>query len=421
MGISYTPHAPIKVVRVIARLNIGGPAIQAILLTRYLPTGSFSPFLVTGPVSETEGDLLPYARECQINPFLISELGREISWRKDLISLWHLIKYLRRVRPHIVHTHTAKAGLLGRFAAWILGVPIRVHTFHGHTFHGYFSSCKTRMFLMLERMLAKVTHAIIAVSESQRRDLVETYRIASKSDIHVIPLGFDLEAFIKVPLRTGKKATLELGETFIVGFVGRLVHIKNPFLLLQAISRFKERHGTQESGRTAESGFSALHVDIIGEGELSEDLRHEVVRAGLDKTIHFLGWQRDMASIYERLHIVVLTSDNEGTPVALIEAMASGRPFIATNVGGIRDLMVGNGKQVAHEGDGEFTIFENGILVKARDAQGISNALAYAMDHEEHCSQMGKVGREFAVQHFSKDRLVSDIAFLYQRLLDSKC
>ena len=407
----------IKVIRIIARLNIGGPAIQTILLTESLPARGFSTILIAGSIGAAEGDMTPLAIEKKIDLHIVSELGRELSIKSDIVALWKICKIIKKNRPHIVHTHTAKAGLLGRLAAFLLRVPIRVHTFHGHVFHSYFSPIKTKVFVSLERLLAKVTNAIISVSERQREELVRTYQIAPREHIQVIPLGFDLSPFQMVQPRLERKNLNVQKDTFTVGFIGRLVPIKNPFLFLEGINHYRHMQSSLHPDITKQNKSSSLRVTIVGEGELKDELQREIIKTGLQEIVEFLGWNREMAPIYARLDVLVLTSHNEGTPVVLIEAMASGKPFIATNVGGIRDLMVGKGQHIDNEDEGAFTVFENGILTEANDVKGIGSALVYMRANEERCCKMGQIGREFALQRFGKDRLVSDICSLYQKLL----
>ncbi len=408
---------PIKVVRIIARLNIGGPAIQAMLLTRGLPPESFSSVLIAGVVGDTEGDMTGEAREQGVAPLIIPELGREISWRHDLAALWKLTRILRRIKPHIVHTHTAKAGFLGRLAAWLAGVPVRVHTFHGHIFHGYFGPRKTKLFLALERWLAWITDRLIVVSESQSNELALKYKIADRSKFEVIPLGFNLKPFEECHRRGVLRAQLGIpSDAFVVGFVGRLVPVKNPALILDAME-LVTAHAQRGSEPESRSSTEIVHLLIIGGGELEGSLKASVKEKGLERNVSFLGWRRGMAQIYAELDLVALTSANEGTPVALIEAMASGKPYVATDVGGVRDLMSRENRRVSGSLGGQFTLYDNGILVSPGDVEAMASTLLWCSLHRDEAAKMGQVGQTFALRRFTEQRLLDDMQGLYKELL----
>lgn len=401
---------PIKVVRIIARLNVGGPAIHAIMLTRELENASFSSTLITGVVGKGEGDITPEAYGQGVQPVVIPELGREIVWKDDARAFWKLLVTIRAIKPDIVHTHTAKAGFLGRIAALLAGVPVKVHTFHGHVFHGYFGPIKTKLFLLLERWLARITDRLIVVSESQRQELIHRYRLAGAAKIQVIPLGFDLSPFEKLACPGAARTRLAIpSDVLLVGLIGRLVPIKNPALLIEALALL---HATALPQK--------IHAVIVGGGELEDSLKREATHLGLDRQVTFLGWRRDMAGIYADLDLVVVTSVNEGTPVALIEAMASGRPFIATKVGGVPDLMCGPGQEQKGAWGAEFSLFGNGILIPSNNPRALASALSWVLDHRETMQSMGEVGRAFALERFAKERLVQDIHSLYTDLLVAK-
>ena len=230
---------PITIVRVIARLNVGGPAIQAILLTEAFHRRGYRTLLLAGEVSAGEESMEYLARERQVHAIPIAKLGRRISFLRDLQSLWRLIGIMRRERPTVVHTHTAKAGVLGRLAAMLTGVPVRVHTFHGHVFRGYFSSAVTRFFLITERFFARHTDCIVAISESQRRELIEVYKVAASEKVATIPLGFDLDQFLSIQERESElRQSSSCPETPpLVGWVGRLTSIKAPELFISSAAQ----------------------------------------------------------------------------------------------------------------------------------------------------------------------------------------
>ena len=391
------------VVRIIARLNVGGPAIQAILMTNAFRRKGYRALLVAGEVSPGEASMEYLAEANKVELIKMSNLSRGISFYKDLASLWRLIAILHREKPLVVHTHTAKAGTLGRLAAIATRVPIRVHTFHGHVFNGYFSSLVTRLFLTVERFLSRHSDCIVAVSESQRKELVEVYRIAPAQKIVTIPLGFDLGPFLRVNGREGSLgSSLGYGpDTALVGWVGRLTPIKAPGAFLDCAALLRE-------------DSPKVRFVMVGDGELRGECEDQIHREQLDKIVTITGWQRDLARFYADLDLVVSTSINEGTPVALLEAMASARAFVATDVGGVRDLMVGSGRSF----DG-MEIFDNGILVR-RDVRSLAGAVRHLLERLELCRDMGRAGRKFVRDRFSHHRLADDLEALYLSLAVSK-
>lgn len=404
----FVDASPIKVVRIIARLNVGGPALHAVLLTEGLNNATVRSLLITGTVGRLEGDMGYFAEAHGVKPLVIPELGREISWFDDLAALWKLVRLFRQERPHIVHTHTAKAGTLGRVAALLAGVPIRIHTFHGHVFHGYFGPIKTALFLWIERCLAVMTTKIVAISDAQRDELSGRFRIASREKFAVIPLGLDLASFLVIERRRESDDGRGDGRPLQVGFVGRLVPIKRPALAVDAFRRLVDKRQGQDS--------TALL--IVGSGELRESVEEAVAHAGLHERVRLVGWARDLARVYEWLDLVLLTSENEGTPVALIEAMAAGLPFVATRVGGIPDLMAGQERVVrSRDGRVAFSVWDNGVLAAPGDVEGLAAGMEYVLADAVRRRRMGQAGRDFVAARFSKDRLVGDVDALYKQAL----
>ncbi len=409
------PRNNFTIARVIARLNVGGPSIQAILMTDAFRQKGYRTLLLTGEVPEGEGSMEYLARERNIVPITIGTLSRRISWHKDLATLWQLVRIFHRERPVVAHTHTAKAGTLGRLAAIATGVPVRVHTFHGHVFRGYFSPLVTRAFLVVERFLARHTDRIIAISASQKHELAEVYRIAPAEKISVIPLGFDLGPFLAINGRDGAlRQSLDCStDTFLVGWVGRLTAIKDPDLFLSSA-----RLLIRDSQNLRDS--QDFRFAFIGDGELRKHCEDQIQAYGLGQVVSVTGWRQKLNRIYADLDLVVLTSINEGTPVALLEAMASGKAFVATDAGGIRDLMVGSAQKQSG-----FEVFENGILVP-RDGAKLAQAVTYLGERPELRLAMGRVGRSFVTARFSSQRLADDLEALYlslarsKRVLDSK-
>jgi len=403
----------IRVLRIIARLNVGGPAIQAISLSSELSSEGYQTMLVCGNVDSYEGDMAYLAKDRGVKPFVIPELGREISLVNDLLSFLALLKIIKRFKPHIIHTHTAKAGTLGRLAAITMNMVspsskrIRiVHTFHGHAFHSYFNTTKVSIFILIERLLAKFTDRIVVISALQKYDICHGFRIAKALRVRVIPLGFDLSRFrdcekYRETVR-GEYLSKEFPDTFLVGIIGRLTEVKNHSLLLRAV-KYLKNHG----GRLGRFRFL-----IVGDGELKSKLQNEAIKLGVRDAIVFTGWRRELAPIYGTLDAIVLTSRNEGTPVAVIEAMAGGRPVVATDVGGVRDLFKGVGELTSHG----FLLTENGILVPPENEEVLANAFLFLLENKEMFSQMARNSTNFVYKKYSLQRLLDDIMVLYDEL-----
>lgn len=386
---SCTNGRTFKVMRIIARLNVGGPAIHTVLLTDLMNRTSYPTTLVTGVEGATEGSMRYLAEERGIEPVVIQELGREISWKDDLVTLWKLILLMRREKPDIVDTHTAKAGTLGRIAAIVAlaGRHKRIfHTFHGHVFHGYFSPRKTRIFVRIEQILARFTDRLIAVSEITKSELIQ-FDIAPASKIAVIPLGLDLGPFMECEQHRGElKAELRLPpDTILVGIVARLVPIKDIEAFLTAIQRVRQVHDKVE-------------VAIVGDGELRNALEAQAKALEIADSVHFLGFRKDLPRIYADLDLVALSSLNEGLPVSIIEAMASGCTVVSTAVGGVPNLIA--------EG-------ETGFLAPPGDPAALADALLRAIEAKVRWQQIGRRARQQAASRYDVARLVSDMEALY--------
>jgi glycosyltransferase involved in cell wall biosynthesis len=383
----------IRVVRVIARLNVGGPAIHATLLTERLDAARFDSLLVTGTEEPGEANYLTL-RGTGLRPLhVIPALGREIRYRQDATALVELTRLLRRVRPHIVHTHTAKGGTLGRLAARWAGVPIILHTYHGHVFHGYFSRARTRVFVAIERWLARRTDRLLTVSDAVRDDLL-ALGIGTPDQHVVVPLGLDLERFVECDRHRGAlRRELRVPDSApLVGIVARLVPIKAHEVFLEAAGRV---------ARLVEDS----HFLVIGDGERGPELRALATRLGLGDRVRFLGWRADVDRIYADLDVVALTSRNEGSPVSLIEAMAAARPVVATRVGGVPALV-------------EDRV--SGHLVEPGDAPGLARAIQALLGDADRRRAMGMAGRKRVVPSLAADRLLADMERLYTDLLREK-
>jgi glycosyltransferase involved in cell wall biosynthesis len=403
-----------KILRIIARLNVGGPARHVIWLTEGLQSAGYETLLAAGVVPPGEDDMSYLAAAVGVTPFVIPEMSREISL-KDALTIWKLFRLMLRQRPDLVHTHTAKAGTVGRVAglmyrwltpAALIGKPRTcrfVHTYHGHVFHSYYGRLKTRLFLTIERSLARlITDRIVVVSEQQRREINEEFRVGRNEQFAVIPLGLDLSAYANWQERRPRMRA-ELGvsaDTTLIGIVGRLTEIKNHRLFLQAAALLKQT-----------IGLSARFV-IIGDGNLRGELEAQAKTLGLDEDVLLLGTRNDPEDFYPALDIVALTSLNEGTPLTLIEAMANARPIIATAVGGVVDLL---GSAVSAR-DG-YTICERGIVVDSSDAEAFARGLRRLSEDEALCRELGKRGLEFVARNYGKDRLLRDMAELYAEIM----
>jgi len=398
--------------RVIARLNIGGPAIHVHLLTEGLDEYGFRSRLVTGRISPDEGDMGYLFESASVKPIVIPELQREIRPLLDLKAFWKLLRILWRERPDIVHTHTAKAGTLGRAAAILCSLlrfsrKIRiVHTFHGNVFEGYFRPLMSSLFILIERFLAWKTDFIIAISETQKQELCRKYRIAPPEKVRTIGLGFDLGPFLGVSKWKGRfRKDLGLdGEPLLVGIVGRLVPIKNHRMFIDAAGLFLEQN----------PGLSVVFV-VVGDGELRRELEAYCREKGLEGHVRFCGWIKDLGPVYADLDVLVLTSDNEGTPVSIIEAMAASVPVAATDAGGVRDLLLGKERGAPLKGN--FLIGERGVLCRKNDARGLTEGLKYLLNLKD--PEKGRLlesSRRFAVDTYGRERLLGDIASLYRTL-----
>jgi glycosyltransferase involved in cell wall biosynthesis len=395
------PH--LKIAQVISRLCVGGTSLAVILLTEALLKKNYPAALLAGEVSEHEASSEGLADCRGVHVIKIRNLSPKGSWWRDCKALLELVRWFRRERPLIVHTHTAKAGALGRIAARLAGVPICVHTFHGHVFHGHFSAAKSRVFLWMERWLARWTDCLIAVSPSQAQELVNKYRVAPAHKMVTIPVDFELDRYLSV--ETGPAAIRHSGMSpvhqHLIGWVGRLTPVKDPDLLLEAAALTLRGHPN--------ASFA-----MVGDGELRSDLEIQLTQRRLERAIQLMGWRRDLFDFYSEIDVLVLTSKHEGTPLVLLEAMASWKPFVATNVGGVVDLMAGS--PLAAEG---LQIFDNGILTDCR-AESVAAAIAYLLDRPDEAWAMGRAGRAFASKHFANGKAVEKLEDLYLRLLKHK-
>ncbi|MHB1193094.1 MAG: glycosyltransferase [Longimicrobiales bacterium] len=396
-------NAAVLIHRVIARLNVGGPAMHVVNLTRALNGGPWRTRLIAGSVPPTEEDMSYYAAERGVEVTLLPEMSRELSALDDVRSLLALWRLFRRERPTVVHTHTAKAGTLGRLAAILAGVPVRVHTFHGHVLGGgYFAPWKTRLFLEIERQLARGTSRLVVLTRRQAREMSEELGVAPPEKFAVVPLGLELERFGAVDrshaARTRMRAALGIPEgARAVGIVGRVVPIKNHELFLEALAADKMRAaGNKPADPVATHQPASLLGVVVGSGEREAELKALAARLGVGDRVVWLGWRRDLADIYGALDALALPSHDEGTPVAVLEALAAGLPVVARDVGGVGEVLsdVGAGT----------------VLPREAGAEAWAAALTAAVE----APAMDRAVRDAVVARFSVERLARDLAALYR-------
>ena len=375
----------IRVLRIIARMNVGGPAWQTSVLTRGLGDHGFETRLLAGHLDDGEADFVAL-RDPDLEVVPIAGLGRSIRLGGDLRAFWSIYREIRRFSPMIVHTHTAKAGVIGRVAAVAARVPIRVHTFHGHVLHGYFSPLTTCLVRMVERVLARHTTALVAVGQRVGEELVDA-GIGTTEKFTAIAPGVGFPGTLLD--RADARALLDLPATGpVVLFVGRLTSVKRPDRLLAAFEQVVAK-------------VPDATLAIAGQGDLLEEVRSNAQRLG--QSVRFLGWQPDVASLYAACDVVVISSDNEGMPVTLIEAAMAGVPGVTTDVGSASEVV-----------DDQVT-----GLVVSTDAEAIAEALIDLLSDPGRRLEMGCAAELRARQCFSSERLVADHAALYRRLIDS--
>ena len=387
-----------KILRIINRFNLGGPTYNAAYLTKYLEP-EYETLLIGGQHDESEKSSMHILDNLGLKPIIIPEMQRSLNPYKDQIAFKKIQNIIKEFKPDIVHTHAAKAGALGRRAAYKMGVKQIYHTFHGHVFHSYFGSFKTKIFKEIEKNLAKKSTKIIAISEIQKRELSKVHRICPEKKIEVIPLGFDLERFNtdKDSKRKEFRKKWNLKENEIaIGIIGRLVPIKNHKFFIDAI---------QEVLKKSEVPIRAF---IVGDGEEKQNIINYIKNKNLDfsldynpATFHLTSWIKEIDRVNSGMDIICLTSLNEGTPVSLIEAQASGKPIVSTKTGGIENIVLEN---------------KTALLSEKNDLHNFSKNLLSLVNDSNKRKLLSKFGLEKS-KDFHYDQLVNNIKKLYENKL----
>jgi glycosyltransferase involved in cell wall biosynthesis len=385
----------LRVLQVIGRLNMGGPAhIAALLSGRRFDPGRYETRLVHGSLAPGEESLAELAEEEGATMRHLPELQQPVQPLRDGQALAKLARLVRDFRPHLVHTHTAKAGFLGRQAGLAVRPrPALVHTYHGHVLEGYFGAPKSRLYLEMERALARVSDCLIGVSQATVDDLVRL-GVAPPSKFRVLPLGLDLDRLAQLPgeLRAPSRAELGIDEDeVLLVFVGRVVPIKRLDLLLRALA------GAREAD-------PRLRLAVVGDGGERPQLERQAAELGIAADVLFLGYRRELRPIFAAADLAVLSSDNEGTPVSLIEAAAAGLPAVSTDVGGVREVV------------GEDT----GILVPRDDPAALAAAIAELAADPDRRNRCGEAARQHAINSYGAKRLLSDVDALYRELIATR-
>ncbi|MDC0338995.1 glycosyltransferase [Flavobacteriales bacterium] len=389
-----------KVLRIINRLNIGGPTYNAAYLSKYL-SDDFETLLIAGEKDETEDSSQFILHELGLKPIIIPEMKRAVNLKNDRIAYQKIKEIIAHFKPDIVHTHASKAGAIGRLAAYKMKVPVILHTFHGHVFHSYFGKVKTTIYKTIERNLARKSTKIIAISAIQKKELSKIHKIAKPNKIEVIPLGFDLNKFKenqKGKRNIFRQKWLIEDDEIAIGIIGRLVPIKNHHFFLNVVKNLKE------------ATTKMVRFLIIGDGELRDELENYCNQLEIDFSteknatntlLTFTSWITDIDVALAGLDIVALTSKNEGTPVSLIEAQAAGKPIVSTNVGGIENIVIPN---------------ETALLSNINDEQLFTENMLSLIEEEDKRIAFSQKGTH-VFKSFHYDRLVCDMEKLYCQLL----
>lgn len=382
--------AKIKVIHIITRLDKGGSAENTFLTLKGLDKSRYQVSLIAGPVDDPSQDRRSHLEESGVRYIQVPQLRRNIHLFYDFSALLKTFRLLRRERPDIVHTHTSKAGLLGRLAAKLAGIPSIIHTPHGHVFFGYFGALKTRMFILFEKLASRITDKIVALTPREKSDYL-SYKVTSEEKLVVIPSGIELHKCQHAPREERSKLKKGLGipeTSAVVGTAGRLVPVKGPQFLLKAFKQVISEHPD-------------TYLVFAGDGPLRKSLEKNAVVMGLAKKIIFAGWRDDMARVLSVFDVFCLPSLNEGMGRVLVEAMALGKPIVASDVGGIPDLIIPG---------------KNGFLVPPRNPGELARQILFLVKNREEAAKLGRAGKEM-VSVFSDEIMVQKIAELYEKEL----
>ena len=383
-----------KILRIVNRFNLGGPTFNAAYLTKYLQP-EYETLLIGGKHTDSEESSDFILNNLEIEFKLIEEMSREVSLINDYKAYLKIKQIIKEFKPDIVHTHASKAGLLGRLAAKRMGVKIITHTFHGHVFHSYFGSLKTNVYKKLEQFLATKTDKIIAISNIQKEELSEKYKIAKAEKFEIIPLGFDLSKFYEKQeeKRAEFRNKYNIADNEIaISIVGRLVPIKNHKLFIDGIKQVIRKSNKK------------IKAFIVGGGELFDELKTYSQNIGLkDSDVIFTSWIKETELVYAGSDIIALTSLNEGTPVSLIEAQAASKPIISTNVGGVTDI----------------TNISSSIIIN-NSLEELTRAFSAMIENYEEYRTEAELNKEKTINNYSYNRLVNDYKLLYNKLLSEK-
>ncbi|RQW05867.1 glycosyltransferase family 1 protein [candidate division KSB1 bacterium] len=383
----------IKVLNIQSRICIGGPAIQIELVAKYLDRSRFDMCFLGGSIEKGETSRFHDIQKTGVKIDLIETMQRRSHPLNDLLSVWHVYWYIRKEKPDIVHTHTAKAGAVGRLAAFFARTPVILHTFHGHSFENYFSRPLTTFFILLERILARISTRIIAISELQKADLTEKYKIARPDRVALVKIGLELGPYLARGKTNDLKQSLGLADdAILVGTVGRLVPIKNFAMALRVMAKIRISN-------------PRVHLCIAGDGPERGRLAELAKELDLHQAVHMPGWIFNMPSFYAGIDIFMLTSLNEGTPVSILEAMASRCPVVATAVGGVPDLIKDK---------------VNGYCCASNDVTAMSNHINSIIKNQKMASDLCEAARQFVIQEYSKEKFISEIEDLYHGLVCEK-
>jgi glycosyltransferase involved in cell wall biosynthesis len=374
---------PIRVMQVIARMNVGGPAVLVADLMRNFDPSVVKAVLVTGFCDANESDYLDEVAK-DVKAVRVPGLGRSISPLRDVNAFFLLVKEIRKFNPDVIHTHTAKAGVLGRIAG-LLAAPTakRVHTYHGHLLHGYFGKSKTKLVTLVEKSLALITHRIIAIGNSVKKDLIVA-GIGTDSKYEVIFPGLQ-PLKISSKEEAKKNLGLESNNTYLI-FVGRLTQIKRPDRLLE-IARYLNANHTNSQ------------ILVAGAGELLDPIKSKSETEGLPLT--FLGWRNDIELILSAADMAILSSDNEGIPLTLIQASQAGLPIVSTDVGSVSDIVISG---------------TTGLLTEV-SSKGLIEGVSVLIADPALCERFGKAGQERAREFFSSRAMIEHHQRLYSQSL----